>query len=214
MLFWVEIISKCIVLIRVINPLFRCKFLLLAAPEKIDLGIVFGSTGSSKLSFDQQKSFVIDLLKRFNIGASGTLPGVVTYGKDAKVVMNIGRILTREDAINLVNNIKDPGEGDSVHSALVAIQDFLFKPQNGARVGVPKILVLLLDKVPTKDGVLSNVIAELKAKGVKVIVISTRGDIDQTVYPKVDSLILPKNFPDLIRKMKPVITGILPGMYT
>lgn len=144
------------------------------------------------------------------MGSDGTLPGLVTYGKDAKVIYNIGKVTSREVFITNINGVQDPGEGDTVLSAVGAVQDVLFR----SRSGVPKAFVLLLDKDLSDGDAISKILVDLKSKGVKITIICTKkGDSKCQGLPDIDSFIFPDTFPELVRKIIPLVTDIKEGMF-
>lgn len=190
--------------------------MILGKLDKLDLGIVLGASGPNYLQlFKEQKGFVKEMLDRLDVGASALLPGIVLNGKIPAVAVSVGDILTVEKAKKEIENLKNPGARNNLYNALLMVKNELFNAENGARTGVPKSILLFIDKDIKYD---KNVIAALrnfKTNGVRLIVVTQGENIDKDkikdITPDVDDWFFIKDQDDSKNLVKHVADAILSG---
>lgn len=73
---------------------------------KIDLTFMLDDTsGVSTTEFENQKLFLIDLMKRINISDDGIRVALVTYGNDGFMVFSLNHYNSSEDVQTAIQNI-------------------------------------------------------------------------------------------------------------
>lgn len=189
---------------------------LVGKKEKLDLGIILGSSGADYLQiFKDQKSFVKNMFARLNIGSSSVLPGVIVNGENPRISISIGDVLTKSDAIRELLKITNPGSQELLYNALYKAKNDLFKNQKSSRTGVPKSLLIFLNKEPKKTSELSNAIKELKEAGVKIVVVMQGKDTNKAKVKNATANAKEWFFPDdsdaAVDAIKDIIAALLPG---
>lgn len=184
--------------------------------EKIDLGFVIREPPENSLeTFEDIKKAVLEITKRLNINVNNVLPGVVTYGRTAGVVLRIGVITTKNSAVYELSKVQPPVEpGSNVKDALQKVVDQLFNVNYGARRDAKKSLYVFVDEIPDRGDV-KEVLKQLKEKDVKVIFImfGAQGKKDDMKKATLDAddWFFPDNTDDLKDNIDPVVDTALPG---
>ena len=152
-----------------------------AKPIKIDLGIVFGSSGkNAPVTFAAEKELAKKMIEKYDISSSATLIGAISYDNDARVEWRFGDVIDAKSTVDRINRLRRSRNGNNVLKALEIARDDLFSIMNGARKDVPKTLIVFIDKTGMRDQRLEDTAKQLKDKGVKVIVIAIGPEVDKT----------------------------------
>ena len=159
---------------------------------------------------------MLKLLNTFTISQRQTLVGFMVYGREVNLIYKFGEILTSDQARTTVTSLQLQNPGLNLLSALKDAKNKLFSTLHGARTGVPKSLLIFNSM---KTGVLFNDIKEqsdqLKALGVKIIVVGIGSDIDKNELKEIntagDSFFFPADLTEIDNFVEPVTKELLPG---
>eukprot|EP00112_Aurelia_sp_Birch-Aquarium-sp1_P005724 Seg1649.2 transcript_id=Seg1649.2/GoldUCD/mRNA.D3Y31 product="Collagen alpha-4 chain" protein_id=Seg1649.2/GoldUCD/D3Y31 len=139
--------------------------------EPVDIGFVIGASGpSADKDFTLGKDVIIDMLKKMDVSHDKTLVGLVLYGQDARIVLRFDMVNNMDDAVRAIKGLRIPGEGYALEKAIGLSQRDLFSELYGARRGIPKALVILLNM--NANSAEKSQVERIKADGVKVVVVS------------------------------------------
>ena len=155
-------------------------FFLSAPPVQLDLGFIFGSNGkNAQPTFAAEKELAKKMVEKYDISSSATLIGAISYDNDARVEWRFGDAIDAKSTINKIDRLQRLRNGNSVLKALEIARDDLFLIKNGARRGVPKTLIVFIDKTEVRDQRLEDTAKQLKDKGVKMIVIPIGPEVNK-----------------------------------
>ncbi len=130
-----------------------------------------GSIGNDHV---KEKEFVKALADTFSISKDESRVAVITFNSKAAINVRFSDLKTAADFKLAVDNLPRPRGKTRIDIALKLARDELLQSKNGARVNVPKLLVLLTDGTQTRtaDAVDPAIVAaELRQLGVRLVVI-------------------------------------------
>ena len=150
---------------------------------KVDVGFILDSSGSLRNDYQNEKNFLKSLAGAFGVSKNDSRAGVITfsYYSEHSIKLKDHTDITSFNAA--VDAIPLMGSTTRIDKALRLTQNELFTLENGARPGIPKILILLTDGSQTQDagaedpGDISN---ELRQAGVTVLVVGIGSGTNQT----------------------------------
>ncbi|XP_031574613.1 uncharacterized protein LOC116308348 isoform X2 [Actinia tenebrosa] len=118
---------------------------------KAEVGIMLDESGSViDEDFKREKDFVNAMANGFgNYGPDGIQMGVITFSTGAAVDIKLNQYRNKQDFVNAVNRIVQFRGWTYTNKALDLARTHLFKPGNGVRKGVTKVLVIITDGVST-----------------------------------------------------------------
>ena len=147
---------------------------------QLDLGFVFGVNGkNADATFAQEKELAKKMINKFDISRTSTLVGAIVYDSNARLAWRLGDVVDARSTIYNIDQLRRLRKGGNVLKALEIARDDLFSLNNGARRGVPKTLIVFIDKTEVRDQRLENTAKQLKDEGVKVIVIAIGPEVDK-----------------------------------
>ena len=123
------------------------------------------------------------LASAFDISPNGSRAGVVTFSYNAEHSIKLKDHDDLAGFNTAVDKIPLMGSTTRIDKALRLTQRELFSLSNGARPGIPKILVLLTDGSQTADADAvdpGDIADELRDQGIRVLVIGIGGGVNQT----------------------------------
>lgn len=150
---------------------------------KIDLGFILDSSGSLRNDYTKEKDFLKALAATFGISDTGTKAGVVTFSYNSEHSIKLKDHGDTSSFNNAVDQIPLMGSTTRIDKAFRLSQKELFAIGNGARPGIPKLLILLTDgsQTPDSDAEDPSAIAqEIRNSGVKMLVIGIGQGINKT----------------------------------
>ena len=154
--------------------------LLTAKPIKLDLGIIFGSSGKNEpVTFAAEKELAKKMIKKYDISSSATLIGAISYDNDARVEWRFGDVIDAKSTVDKIDRLQRSKNGNNVLKALEIARDYLFAIKNGARRDTPKTLMVFIDKLEVKDQRLKDTAKQLKDNDVKLIVIAIGPEVSK-----------------------------------
>ena len=127
--------------------------------------------------FELEKFISKEMLDAYDISSAITRIGLIVYGRDARVVAGLNSYSDRSSLENVINSLRNPGDGSRVDKALNIARTNLFLESNGARNAIPKTLVVFLNrKADISPLAEAN---KLREHGVKIIPVGIGKKIDQ-----------------------------------
>ena len=138
------------------------------------MGFILDSSGSLRNEYQKEKDFLKTLAGAFDISEDGSRAGVVTFSYKAEHSIKLSDHKSIQSFSDAVDKIPLMGSITRIDKAMRLTQKELFKPENGARQGITKVLVLLTDgsQTPAADAEEPSDIAdELRGIGVSIIVV-------------------------------------------
>nr|XP_056710660.1 collagen alpha-1(XIV) chain-like [Euleptes europaea] len=147
---------------------FKCKI-----PAIADIVIlVDGSWSIGRFNFRLVRLFLENLVSAFNVGSEKTRIGLAQYSGDPRIEWHLNAYSTKDAVLDAVRNLPYKGGNTLTGLALTFILENNFKPEAGARPGVPKIGILITDGKSQDDVIppaknLRDAGIELFAIGVK-----------------------------------------------
>ncbi|XP_018530774.1 von Willebrand factor A domain-containing protein 1 [Lates calcarifer] len=156
-----------------------------------DVLFVLDSSGSvSSYEHSRMLTFLSELLLPFSLGEDQVRVGLLQVGTNPRLEFGFDTFSTQSGLQGALRNIK-PLKGDTnTVEALRMAKERVLRPgtADGARAGLPRVLVWLTDGV--KPGDVLGPMAELREEGVAVLVVSTgHGNyqvLRQVVSPPVE----------------------------
>ncbi|XP_026224579.1 von Willebrand factor A domain-containing protein 1 isoform X2 [Anabas testudineus] len=169
------------------------------APEAVlnccegDVLFLVDSSGSvSSYEHSRMLHFLSELLRPFSLGEDQVRVGLLQVGTQPRLEFGFDTYSSQSGLQGALKNIK-PLRGDTnTVEALRMAKEWVLKPGavNGARKGLPRVLVWLTDGV--KPGDVVGPMAELREEGVSVLVVST-GHGNYQIFRQVVSSPLENN---------------------
>ena len=139
--------------------------------DPLDVGFVLGASGpSASKDFKLGKDVVIEMVRKLDVSADKNRVGLVVYGSDASFVFRLDTVRDKDNAIRAIEGLRMPGDGNALNKAIDLSRRYMFSEVYGARRGIPKSLVLLMNK--NANSADKSEVEKLKTDGVKVVVVS------------------------------------------
>ncbi|XP_077577231.1 collagen alpha-1(XIV) chain isoform X2 [Stigmatopora nigra] len=107
--------------------------------------LVDGSWSIGRLNFRLVRIFLENLVNAFDVAIDKTRIGLAQYSGDPRIEWHLNAFTTKEAVIDAVKNLPYKGGNTLTGLALSYILENCFKLESGARVGVPKIGILITD---------------------------------------------------------------------
>ena len=146
------------------------------------------SSGSLANDYGKEKDFLKVLAATFGVSDKGSRAGVVTfsYYSEHSIKMNDHADLSSFNAA--VDKIPLMGSTTRIDKSLRLTQNEMFSLLNGARPGVPKVLILLTDGSQTQDAGAEDpavVADELRKDGINIIVVGIGQGVNKTELARI-----------------------------
>lgn len=110
-----------------------------------DVGFIMDVSESVKKHWTDQKRFVMDLVRTFDIFPNGAHAAVTTFSNTASLVIKFSDYTTTDDFEVALENLRSPSGGTEIGIALNVALKEMFREVNGMRLGSPKVAVLITD---------------------------------------------------------------------
>ena len=150
---------------------------------KVDVGFILDSSGSLRDDYQNEKDFLKALAGAFGVSEDGSRASVITfsYYSEHSITFKDHTDITSFNAA--VDAIPLMGSTTRIDKAFRLTQKEMFTEENGARPGVPKLLILLTDGSQTEDVGAEHpafISDELRKSGIHVIVVGIGSGTNQT----------------------------------
>ena len=113
----------------------------------------------------------------FPIGSNLTQIGLMKFSTEEEIVFHLNAYGDRESLLNAIDNVDIYGGDTNIAAALRTARQEMFTPSNGARPGVPKLLILVTDGTANIEP--SNTLIEADLAKADDIIIYTVGVTDE-----------------------------------
>ena len=133
--------------------------------------------------YGKEKDFLKVLATTFGVSSNASRAGVVTFSYYAEHSIKMSDHDNLSGFNAAVDNIPLMGSTTRIDKALRVAQKDLFSIANGARAGVPKVLILLTDGSQTQDAGAEEpgeIAEELRKEGINVIVVGIGKGVNVT----------------------------------
>ena len=153
--------------------------------QNVDVGFVLDSSHSARFDYQKEKDFIKTLTASFKIQDDGPVAGVVTFSDRAELSIKLNDFNNRDlSGFNkAVDDIPLMSKTTRTDKALRLAKNELFTTANGAREGVPKVLIVVIDGSQTRDPSAEDpyqIADELRADGVKVLVVGISEEVSRS----------------------------------
>ena len=172
---------------------------------KVDVAFILDSSGSLRNDYGKEKDFLKTLAGAFGVSQSGSRAGVVTFSYYTEHSIKLSDHDDLASFNAAVDKIPLMGSTTRIDKALRLTQKEMFTLANGARAGVPKVLILLTDGSQTQDAGAENpgeVAAELRKEGVNILVVGIGKGVNATelenIAGKAENSYTATTFDDLL----------------
>ncbi|XP_034748704.1 collagen alpha-1(XIV) chain-like [Etheostoma cragini] len=133
--------------------------------------LVDGSWSIGRINFRLVRTFLENLVKAFSVEFDKTRIGLAQYSGDPRIEWHLNAHTTKEAVMEAVKNLPYKGGNTLTGLALTFILENSFKPESGARPGVPKIGILITDG-KSQDDVIPPA-RSLRDAGIELFAIGT-----------------------------------------
>ena len=133
--------------------------------------------------FDESKVLLRNLAATFVVGHNAARIGVVSFSYFSKLNIKLKDYSSIESFSKAVNNISLMGYTTRLDRALRFTREELFSIANGARTGVPRLMIVIIGSSQTRDGVAEDPIKiaeKLKSEGISIVVIAIGNKVEQS----------------------------------
>ncbi|KAL6115508.1 uncharacterized protein ACO6RY_00333 [Pungitius sinensis] len=128
-------------IIRMIKEICGCGIKCKEKPMEL-VFVIDSSESVGPENYEIIKDFVNALVDRITVGRNATRIGLVVYSLEVKLVFNLARYATKQDAKQAIRNIPYMGEGTYTGTAIrKATQEAFYS----SRVGVSKVAIVITD---------------------------------------------------------------------
>jgi len=155
--------------------------------------------------------FAKNVAGAFYIAIHRTQVAVIKFSDVVKVVFYLNTYSNRESLLNAIGNTNFEGGRTNLAAALRNGRS-MFRTSNGARDGVPKILIMLTDGTANIEANRTQEEAnETKADGITIFIVGVGGGVDKDELKKVaskpDYFFFATNFNDLNSVLQKLLEG-------
>jgi len=112
----------------------------------VDLIFVLDASGSIESSgFEQMKSFVSELVNKFDVENGHVRVGLLTYSTTVQVTFNLNMYTSRADIRAAISRLTYVAGRTNTGDALAHARTVMLQPAAGDRPHVPNVIVVLTD---------------------------------------------------------------------
>ena len=149
----------------------------------VDVGFILDSSGSLANDYGKEKDFLKILAATFGVSDKGSRAGVITFSYYTEHSIKLNDHTDLASFNDAVDRIPLMGSTTRIDKALRLTQKEMFSLANGARPGVPKVLILLTDGSQTQDAGAEDpgdVAEELRKDGINILVVGVGQGVNAT----------------------------------
>ncbi|XP_025058265.1 cochlin [Alligator sinensis] len=132
--------------------------------------LIDGSFNIGQRRFNLQKNLVGKISVMLGIGAEGPHVGVIQASEHPKIEFYLKNFTTAKDVLFAIKEIGFRGGNSNTGKALKFTAQRFFSMDNGARKGIPKIIIVFLDGWPSDDLEEAGIVA--REFGINVFIVS------------------------------------------
>lgn len=146
-----------------------------------DVGFILDTAVGTKQQFNNEQNFIKTIAARLNFGYDTVRGSVVSFSDDAKLSIRFSDYKSIDIFSRAIDVMELKGTASRMEKALRLSQNEMFRVQNGARRGVPKILVLMTNSAQTTDKGMEDPIKiakHIRRLGIHLIVIGIGANLN------------------------------------
>ncbi|KAF5901764.1 matrilin-4 isoform X1, partial [Clarias magur] len=128
--------------------------------------VIDGSRSVRPHEFETMRKFMIDIINEMDIGPNATRVGVVQYSSQVQNVFSLKEFITHEDMVKAIKEIIPLAQGTMTGLAIRYAMNVAFSTEEGARLNVPHVAVIVTDGRP-QDRV-AEVAAAARESGIEI----------------------------------------------
>ncbi|KAI4580445.1 hypothetical protein MJT46_019214, partial [Ovis ammon polii x Ovis aries] len=154
------------------SPREECKRI-----EVLDVVFVIDSSGSiDHDEYNIMKDFMIDLVKKADVGKNHVRFGALKYADDPEVLFYLDNLDTKWEVISVLQNDQPMG-GNTYTAEALGFSDHMFTEARGSRLhkGVPQVLIVITDGESHDADKLNATAKALRDKGILVLAVGIAG---------------------------------------
>ncbi|KAG8516244.1 Collagen alpha-6(VI) chain [Galemys pyrenaicus] len=154
------------------SPREECKRI-----EVLDVVFVIDSSGSiDHDEYSIMKDFMIDLVKKADVGKNQVRFGALKYSDNPEVLFYLDNLDTKWEVISVLQN-DHPKGGNTYTARALDFSDHMFTEERGSRLhkGVPQVLIVLTDGESHDADALNVTAKALRDKGILVLAVGIAG---------------------------------------
>lgn len=141
--------------------------------EVLDVVFVIDTSGSiNKDQSNTMKDFMIDLVKKANVGKNQVQFGALRYSDDPEVLFYLHDLGTKSEVISVLQNELSLG-GNTYTAKALDVAGQMFTEDRGSRLhrGVPQVLIVITDGVSHDAEKLNATAKALRDRGILVLAV-------------------------------------------
>ncbi|CAK6435663.1 unnamed protein product [Pipistrellus nathusii] len=154
------------------SPREECKRI-----EVLDVVFVIDSSGSiDQNEYNIMKDFMINLVKKSDVGKNQVRFGAMKYADDPEVLFYLDDLGTKSEVISALQNDQPIG-GNTYTAEALGFSDHMFTEARGSRLlrGVPQVLLIITDGESHDTEKLNATAKALRDKGILVLAVGIDG---------------------------------------
>ncbi|XP_074228313.1 collagen alpha-6(VI) chain isoform X2 [Camelus bactrianus] len=154
------------------SPREECKRI-----EVLDVVFVIDSSGSiDQDEYNTMKDFMVDLVKKADVGKNKVRFGALKYADDPEVLFYLDHLDTKWEVISVLRNDQPMG-GNTYTAEALGFSDHMFTEARGSRLdkGVPQVLIVITDGESHDADKLNATARALRDKGILVLAVGIAG---------------------------------------
>ncbi|KAM9483712.1 matrilin-4 isoform 2-T3 [Clarias gariepinus] len=128
--------------------------------------VIDGSRSVRPHEFETMRKFMIDIINEMDIGPNATRVGVVQYSSQVQNVFSLKKFITLADMVKAIKEIIPLAQGTMTGLAIRYAMNVAFSTEEGARLNVPHVAVIVTDGRP-QDRV-AEVAAAARESGIEI----------------------------------------------
>ena len=175
--------------------------------SSIDISFALDSSRSVRRdTFEYMKKFSNEIVDSFEVSQRDARFSSLMFSSTSEINFNFVRYDTADEVKEAINGLSYKGSGTDIHVALEKARADIFSLQGKVRTRRPLVLIVFYDgdvRIGTKD--LAEVVAPLKAYGVKVVAIGVGPEVNTYQLNKIaqssNTVFQATNFNDLLPEL-------------
>lgn len=149
----------------------------------VDVAFILDSSHSLEAQYQKEKNFLKKLAAVFGVSSNGSRVGVITFSYRAELSIKLNSFTDLSSFNKAVDKIPLMNFTTRIDRALRLAQKDMFRFENGGRVGVSKLIILLTDgsQTPGGDAEDPDMIAdELRNAGIVILGVGIGSAVNET----------------------------------
>lgn len=151
-------------------------------------GSIRDSEVNGENNWQKVLDFLVALAERLSISQDGTQVGLVTFGNRAYLEFDLNKYQTELEVTTAIKNLRYRGENTNTTGGMQLAHTILTSQINGSRPGIPKVLILITDGIPTFDAdKLPQEVSLIKSAGIRIVTVGVTNQVNETLLKGIAS---------------------------